>query len=284
MSAAMFFFILNDALVKHVSQSLPAGQLIFIRGLIAVVLVLAVARALGAPVRWAQIGHFSVASRALIDAFASLVYLISLFHMPIANATAINLASPLFITLLAVVFYKERVDAPRWAAIAVGFTGVLLIVQPRAEGFNAFALLCLFGALLHAGRDLLTRRIPSSTPSIIITLSSAVAVCLLAGLLSAYQGWRAFDASTVATLALAAALLGGGYYCIIQASRQGEFSVVAPFRYTGLLCALVIGYWVWGDVPNTLAWGGIGLLIGAGLFMLRRERGRPAVKTEVAAR
>jgi len=274
MSAAMACFIGNDSLVKYASQSMPTAQLIFVRGLMATMLVLAVARALGATRRIGDALQRPVLVRAAVDALATVLYLASLFNLPIANATAINLATPLFITLLAVIFLRENVGWRRWAAIGVGFTGVLMVIQPRAEGFNAFSLLCLAATACHAVRDLLTRRIPPGIPSILITLTTAVAVTMLAGSLSLVEGWRPFGLFELGLLALASMFLAGGYYAIIDAMRHGEVSLVAPFRYTGLLWALLLGFLIWGDAPNALAWGGISLLVGSGLYVLHRERVR----------
>lgn len=274
MTGAMAAFIVNDALVKYASQSMPTAQLICVRGVMASLLVLAVAHALGATARIGAIAQGAVALRAGVDAVATMLYLVSLFHLPIANATAINLASPLFITAFAVLFMSERVGWRRWLAIMVGFGGVLLVIQPRAEGFNVFALVCLLATVFHAARDLLTRRIDAGVPSILVTLATAVAVTLLSGVLSVFEGWRAFGLFELALLALASVFLAGGYYLIIDGMRHGEVSLVAPFRYTGLLWALGIGFIVWRDVPNTLAWAGIALLIGSGLYVLHRERVR----------
>jgi drug/metabolite transporter (DMT)-like permease len=274
MVLAMVSFIFNDAIVKYVSESLPAGQLIVIRGLMACALVLLVARFLGVKVKLAEIGERWVMIRAALEAIASFFYLYALFNIPLPNATAINLSSPLFIAILAMIFYKERVDAYRWLLIAIGFLGVILVIQPRASSFNAFALLTLLSTAMYAGRDLLTRKIPPGIPVIVVTLSTAIAVTALAGVVMTFQGWQPFSARQLGLLALAAACLAAGYFFMIQASRQGEFSVVAPFRYTGLLGALVLGYLVWGYVPNTLAWMGIALLVLAGALMLYREHRR----------
>ena len=146
--------------------------------------------------------------------------------------------------------------------------------QPSAQGFNVYSLVCLMATLGHAIRDLLTRRIAPGTPSILITLSTAATVTLLAGTLSMLEGWRAFGLQQLGALALAAMFLAAGYYWIIDAMRHGEVSVVSPFRYAGLLWALILGWLIWGDIPNLLAWAGIGLLIGSGLYMLHRERVR----------
>ena len=272
MSAAMALFIANDALVKYASQTMPAAQLICVRGMLSIVLVLAVAHAMGATPKLRTMLGRRVVVRAFVDAGATMLYLTSLFHLPIANATAINLASPLFMILYAVLFMGDRVGLARWLAIMAGFGGVLLVIQPRADGFTGWALVCLLGTLFHAARDLMTRRIGVEVPSILITLSTSIAVTLVAGAVSLLEGWRAFGWFELALLAGASVFLSGGYFLIITSMRHGEMSLVAPFRYSGLLFALVLGYAVWGDVPNVVAWSGIALLIGSGLYLLASER------------
>ena len=268
MAAAMASFVVNDTLVKYVSQSLPSSQLIFLRGVFATALLLAVVQAMGATPQIPRLLDRRVLLRALMDAVATLVYLVSLFHLPLANATAINMATPLFITLLVVITFGERVRPARWLAIAIGFSGVLLVVQPSGAAFNAYALLCLCGTVLNACRDLVTRTLDRSIPSIVVTLSTALAVTLLAGAWSLVQDWQPASWQQLGLLATASVFLSGGYYLLTISMRSGEMSLIAPFRYAGLLFAVVLGYLVWGDVPNALAWGGIALLVGAGLFVL----------------
>jgi drug/metabolite transporter (DMT)-like permease len=277
MVAAMASFILNDALVKYTNQTLPAAQLIFIRGLMACVVVLLAARAMGALPHLRELRQLAqrwVVVRACADAMATMIYLTAMFNMPLANATAINLAGPLFITLFAACFMGEQVRASRRMAIGLGFLGVLLVIQPKADGFNSYALLCLLGTVFHATRDLLTRRIPVGVPVILITLATTLSIVLLSGAVSLVQGWRPFGWRELGMLAVASVLLSSGYYLLVYAMRQGEISLVTPFRYSTLLFAVLIGFAVWGDVPNTLAWCGIALLVGSGLFILQRESAR----------
>jgi drug/metabolite transporter (DMT)-like permease len=274
MAGGMACFVANDAVVKFVSQSLPAAQLIFLRGLFATLLLLAIAHAMGAMARMGALLERRVIVRALFDVFATVTYLTSLFHLPIGNATAINMATPLFITLFAVLALGEQVGPGRWLAIATGFTGVLLVVQPSGAAFNAYALLCLGGTLLHASRDLMTRTIDRGIPSILITLSTAFAVMLLAGVWALFSDWQSVATWQLALLALASVFLSGGYFLLTVSMRGGEMSLIAPFRYTGLLFALFLGYLVWGDVPNSVAWAGIALLVAAGLYVLHSERTR----------
>jgi len=272
MIGAMACFIVNDALVKYASQTMPATQLIFARGVMASLLVLAVAQAMGATRRIREIARGWVAVRAIVDAIATMLFLVSLFHLPLANATAINMVSPLFITVLAAVFLGERLGPPRWVAIGVGFLGVLLIIQPRAEGFNVYALVCLFSTLLLSVRDLVTRRVHAGVPSILITLSNTVTVTLLAGGLSLFEGWRPFSAFETGLLAVAAVFLATAYYLIVISTRRGDLSLTAPFRYTALLFATLAGFAIWGDIPNLLAWCGIALVIASGIYVLRVSR------------
>ncbi|MGD9944971.1 MAG: DMT family transporter [Burkholderiaceae bacterium] len=286
LSGAMACYIANDALVKYASSGLAVGQMVFLRGLMATLLVLVIAHAMGTFGQMREAWQPRVIVRSLLDALGTCCYLWSLMHLPLPNAVAIGLAAPLFLVVFAVILLRERVDASRWLAIAVGFTGVLLIIQPSATGFNLFALVCLLGVLFHALRDLLTRTIQVAVPAIIIMLTGSVMITLFAGAVSIVQGWQPLTALAAGLLALAAVFLSVGGILVIAAMRNGELSVVAPFRYSGLLFALILGYLIWGDVPNVLAWCGIVLLIGAGLYILHRERARserPAPSSDAAA-
>jgi drug/metabolite transporter (DMT)-like permease len=190
MAMAMVCLVTNDALMKLQGQSMPVAQMVFLRGAMATLMVLAVARAMGAPTRLRLLASRPVAQRALADAMGTLLYLGALMHLPLGNATAINLSAPLLMALFAVLFLREQPELQRWLAIAAGFCGVLLVVQPRADGFNAWALVCFAGTVFQAGRELLTRRIDATVPSITITLASVACVTLLAAAISAWSGWQ----------------------------------------------------------------------------------------------
>ena len=270
MVLAMAAFTLNDTLVKLASETMPTGQLIFLRGVLATLFVLVAVRLGGATLQPRRLVTGWVALRAVIDAFATLVFLVSLFHLPLATATAINMATPLVIAAMAAWWLGERVPLARWLVIGVGFAGVLLVIQPGPQGFNAWAWLCLAGTLLTAARDTITRRIPPDMPSIGITLATAAAVTLLALGVMVFEGWQPMTWREWALLTAAAAFRAAGYQLIIRSTRSGDLTAVAPFRYVCLLMAVVLGWALWGHVPNALAWAGIALVIGAGLVLLRQ--------------
>jgi len=272
MVVSLACFVINDALIKALGSDIPLWQTIFVRGVFSSIWIAIALRLTSVSVQ--PRAHFRppVIIRGMIDCLATFTYLLSLLHMPLGDAIAINMASPLMVTTLAVLVLRERVDGLRWVAILVGFGGVLLLVQPSGDGLNVYALLCLFATLMHSIRDLVTRRIAHGVPSLVITLATALTITVVSGAFCLNASWHPLDLRAILLLAAASLFLTGGYFFVIRSTRIGELSVVAPFRYSGLPIALVIGWVVWGDLPNLTGWTGIALLIGAGLYLLHRER------------
>ena len=269
----MLSFVLNDSLTKFVSASIAAPQLIFLRGLLAslglLILALTVTKLPPWRETWCHISHKWVFIRSFLDGMASLVYLSAMFHMPLANATAINMSTPLLIALLSALLLGQRVSGRHWGIIGAGFVGVLLVVQPQADGFNAWGWVALAGTLFHALRDLSVRFIPDQVPSILVTLGTAITATLMAGLWALWHPWQTVTGFEWGLMTAAAIFLSIGYFLLIKATRMADMTVIAPFRYMGLITAVVMGFVVWGDVPNALAWVGMALLAAAGIAMIR---------------
>ncbi len=272
MVLSMLLFIVNDSLIKVASESLPTGQIIVIRGVIASAIVLAIILATGAARHLPRVTNRIAVWRGLLDMIGSLLYLLALFHMPIGNATAVNMTSPLVLTAAAALFLKESVGWRRWSAVFAGFCGVLMVVQPRPDGFNYWALMAVAGVGFVVARDLITRRLGPEIPSLVIVLSASVIVTLGALVFSLFEGWQPVAWTEIALLTIAAAFIIGGYYLIVDAMRHGTLSIVGPFRYTALVWALLSGFLIWGDVPNLLSFLGILVIVGSGLYVLHRER------------
>jgi drug/metabolite transporter (DMT)-like permease len=198
----------------------------------------------------------------------SVIVVVSLHHLPLSFVSVVLFSSPLFVAALSARMLGERVYAYQWIAIAVGFCGVLLIVQPGTRGADWIALLALFGAFLNALRDAYTRRLSRTDTSISILFWSGVITCV-GGVFTVPFGWRSIDFGGGMWFLAAGFFNAAAQFMVIEAFRLGRAAVVAPFRYSGLLWAMLIGFLAWGEVPDR--WMAIGALIvvGAGLYMSR---------------
>lgn len=283
MVLGMASFVTNDTLIKLASVTTPTGQLVTIRNLLASVLIFGLIYLTGHASHMHRTINRVVIARSCLDIVATILYLLALFHMPIGNVTAINMASPLAMTAAAAIFLQAPVGWRRWTAVAVGFVGVMLIVQPDAEGFNAYALLAIASVVFIVARDLTTRQIDQSIPSLVVTLTNAILVMIGALALSAFEGWVAIGWREYLLLATAAIFLICGYLLIVDAFRHGDLATVGPFRYTALIWALLFGFLVWGDLPNLLAQLGIVIVVASGLYVLHRERLRARAEATKAA-
>jgi drug/metabolite transporter (DMT)-like permease len=276
MMASTAGFVANDTLMKAVSTQLHLGQALLVRGLCASGLLLLLV-VLQKAARYRPDGATAgrMALRVLCEVAGTLTFLSALFRMPMANATAIFMVTPLAVTLGASLFLGESVSWRRWIAIAVGFFGVLLIVRPGSTGFNVHSLLVLAAVTFAVARDLLTRRFQLTVPSSVVALTTAVAVAGTGGLLTLYAGWRPLDASIVLALAAAAVGLVVGYLFIVMAMRVGDVGFVSPFRYSVLVWALVLGFLVFDEFPAPPTLAGCVIVVGAGILTLRQGRRQP---------
>lgn len=281
MSAAMSVFMVNDTLIKIASETMPASQVIGVRGVMASIWIGAVLLAT-TPVRELRwLAEPRLLGRCALDIVGTFTYLLALFALPIATATAINMSTPIFITVMAVLWLGESVGWRRWSAVAAGFLGVLLIVRPSPEGLNWWALLAFGATGLHAFRDIYTRRINPRVPSVVITFANALSVGLFGCAMAVIDDWRPMGWREWAMLGTASLFLAIGYHWVVLAMRAGEVSVIGAFRYSGLIWAVIVGWAIWGHIPDALTWAGMVLLVGAGLYIVHREhvRARAAAAT-----
>lgn len=282
MAVAMAGFTLNDSITKAVSSEMNFGQVMLVRGLFAIVLIAGFAfqqRAIR-PLRTLMMKP--VALRVFGEIGGTISFMAAITHLPLANTSAIFQALPLVITLGAALVLGEPVGWRRWSAIVAGFIGVIIIVRPGIDGFNQFALLALVSVAFCAIRDLATRQIPAQIPSLFITSVTTVIIAATgAAILVPLGGWTPVSGRALGLLALAAVLLLIGYQCVIMALRTGDISAVAPFRYTALLWAMLLGYLVFGDRPDAMMVTGASIIVLSGLYAFYRERmrARPVAAT-----
>jgi drug/metabolite transporter (DMT)-like permease len=261
---------LNDTVTKWLTESYPATQVWCLRTVFVLIPILAVAAHRGA---WRQLRVVSWGGqtlRAALFVSTTLLIVLSLEALPLPDVMAIVLASPLFVAALSMRILGERVSAERWAMVAVGFVGVVLIVRPTGA-FHWIALVPVAASLSSALRDMVTRRVSRTETSLAILFYSSIAVIVIGLATAPLFEWRAVSASAWALLALNGALNGGAHFLMIESLRLGEAATVVPFKYSGLLWGLLLGFLVWRYIPDTWMLVGAALVAGSGLYLLRLE-------------
>jgi drug/metabolite transporter (DMT)-like permease len=270
MVGAVACFTTTDVLMKTATQTLPVSQVLAIRGLIAASIILTLLGMNGGMRHFRALAQKRVLQRTLFETSMILCYVTALSMAPFANVFSVLQSAPIIVTAF-VAFRGESVGLSRWAAVLAGFVGVALIVRPSLEGVDVAMGLALLAAFLVAARDLTTRTIPAWVPSPMVTLATTLGSTGAGLALAPFEHWRMPDMANWGILLGAAITVALGNYAIIQAYRHAEASVVSPFRYIGVPIAILFGFMVWGHVPDALAFAGIALVVGAGLYTMQRE-------------
>lgn len=277
MTVSMAAFSSNDAVSKFVSSWINMGQLMMVRGIFALILIVALAhiqRELHSPRR---LLHRMVGVRVVGEIGATIFFLLALANMPLANASALFQALPLAITMGAALFLGEKVGWRRWSAIAVGFIGVIVILRPGPDGFSVYSLMVLLAVLFSALRDLSTRMVPADVPPVLMSTLTTIAVTITGAILIVpLGGWVEPTVQNTGPLLVSAVLVLIGYQFVIKAMRVGEISIIAPFRYTNLIFAIVFGIVIFGELPDIYMIVGSLIVVGSGLYTLYREKKRGA--------
>lgn len=279
MLGATVMFSSTSAAAKWLVADYPPGEVLFVRQTMSLlVCALIVLPVTGLAVfRTARLRHHSV--RSGIQGTAQLCLLIAFTVMPLASAMAINFSSPLFATLLSAIFLREAVGLARAAALAAGFTGVLIITEPGGGTFQIAALFALANAVMYGSIATVVRGMSAteSTETLImyqmVLLTAMFAPLLLFGFVMPTPG----DAA----LMLGSGVVNGiGQYLWTRAITLAPTSAVTPFYYFSLVWAMILGFAVWGDVPTAALLAGSTIVVGSGLFLLWRE----SAKTPGAAK
>jgi drug/metabolite transporter (DMT)-like permease len=275
MLAAMVLFIVNDTLMKLARDTYPTGQAIVLRTSFAILINIGLVLAAREAQRLGAALNPRVLLRGLFEALGVLAFMWALGLMPIGNLTAITMASPLLLVVLAMLLRIERVGWRRTLALLVGFIGVLFIVRPGATSFNGAALIAVLCAFLTAGRDLSTRFIGDNIPSSVVSLTTTVLTGIVALAFGLSEEWQPVWRAEIGYIACAAVLALFGTFCIIGAFRRADIGVISLYRYSIVVFSTAMGYMIWGDVPDVFAVIGIALIVGSGLYTMHRQRVRP---------
>jgi drug/metabolite transporter (DMT)-like permease len=268
--AAMTAMTLMDAAAKWLGAGYPITEVVFLRNLFAIPPIAAMV--------WYGGGLPSLRTRrlpglALCAAFglgASFSFFTGLRYMPLAEAISIAFAAPLFVTALSVPILKERVGPRRWAAVIVGFLGVLIITRPGGDVLRIEALLILAAALSYALFLLVTRHLArSESTSALIFYTNGISLGVAALLLP--FGWRTPTGEDL-IIFMAMGLVGGcGSYFIAVAYRNAPAAVLAPFDYSTLIVGTALGWLIWRELPDAFVWLGAAIVIACGLYIIHRE-------------
>jgi drug/metabolite transporter (DMT)-like permease len=272
MVAAMAGFAIEDVLIKQLTGAMPIGQVIVLIGGCGGLVFSLAASLGGSSVFVREALSRPVVLRNLCEAVGSVAFIMAIALTPLSSASAILQATPLAITLGAALLLGEQVGWRRWTAIGIGFTGVLLVIQPGMSGFAPASLFAVAAVLLLGLRDLSIRSVPPQVGS--IQLAAWGFFALVPGGIITLIVLDAMPVMLSASelLRLAATVVTGclGYYALIAATRTGEVSAVVPFRYTRLVFALVLAYVVFGERPDALMLTGTALIVGTGLYTIWR--------------
>ncbi|HCY99448.1 MAG: hypothetical protein A3D16_19305 [Rhodobacterales bacterium RIFCSPHIGHO2_02_FULL_62_130] len=283
MNLSMFAFTVNDTFMKAVTQTLPLYQTIALRGLIAVLGLLLVARLTRSFTLALPRQAFGlIALRSMADVAATILFLTALMHMPLANLSAVMQATPLAVTLGAALYYKDKVGWRRMTAILIGFAGVMIILRPGSDGFDVWSVMGLASVLAVVVRDLAVRPLPRDVPSIMVALGAGVAVTLMGLVGVLFQGWHPVSPLHFAQIIGAGVMLTIGYICAVTAMRVGDVGFVAPFRYMSLMWAILLGWVAFGSLPDLWAVVGALIVVATGIYTLWRERKRRLESTAKA--
>lgn len=280
MVIAMGVFIGSDSCMKLALSDAPLFQLALMRGVVAVSMCLFLMVMLGQARDLHLMFNPWLIARGLLEVVANFSFTFAVYHMAIADLTAIAQTCPLMVLLGAWLIYGERLGMWRMALVAVGIIGALLVAQPGSGAASPYAILGFITAIAAAVRDLITRKVPQEIPALVVAFTVLVILMLAGG-----AGMLAFETPVMpSTRSMVLMLLGGGlltagHFLIFVAYRIGPARTVAPFMYTLTIWAVLSGIIVFNDIPNAIAIMGMGLVVLAGLLIIaldgREQRAMP---------
>jgi drug/metabolite transporter (DMT)-like permease len=272
MVAATALFTCGDAAMKLISASLPTGETVFLRGVSTVTIVTVAAFWTGAIYRLRDAFVRVMGWRCLGDVGSAIFFQGALARMPFADLMGILQMTPLSLTAASALFLGEHVGWRRWTAIAIGFAGALLVIKPGSNAFNAWALLGVLSVLCGTLRDVSTRRLDVALSPLLIMMLSQIVVSSAALACWTFETWKVPNPGEFTAIMFASVFSLVGHLCVIYSLRSGEIGAVAPFRYAGIVWAILLGFLIWNQLPDAVTLTGIFILASAGLYTFYREQ------------
>lgn len=273
MMLAMLGFSAEDAFIKTITQTVPLGQVLIYMGAAGGFLFAILANRAGYCIWSRAFFHPMILFRNAGEVVGTSAFVTALTLIPLAMASALLQANPIFVALGAILFFGERVGWRRWLAIGAGLAGVLIILRPWSAGFEPEAIIAIVAALGLSVRDLGSRHQPRSVhPLQTSTWGFLLLVPIGAVMLSVSGGTVRLNGTEAALIAGAVALAMIGYHALTLAMQAGEVGFVTPFRYVRLVFGITMGWALFGERPDGWMLTGAAIVVGAGLYTLIRER------------
>ncbi|MFT5730843.1 MAG: drug/metabolite transporter (DMT)-like permease [Desulforhopalus sp.] len=272
---AMAAFAVEDMFVKAAAKTLPVGEILILFGLGGTLIYILLTLLQGDGILHRKILSKVIIIRAISESAGRLFYTLAIALTPLSSASAILQATPLIVVMGAAIFFGEKVGWQRWTAIGIGLIGVMMILRPGLEGFEAASLFALLGTLGFAGRDLATRAAPLVLSNMQLGIYGFFILIPTGAVLVPFTGGLVLPDSKTSLEVLGVILFGvTAYYFLTCAMRTGEVSVVTPFRYTRLVFALIIGLIVFSERPDFMTLLGSAIVVLSGIFSLLKSRNR----------
>ena len=274
MVAAMAAFAVEDALIKALSMVLPTGQVMLVFSAGGALAFAGLMKARGLAILSADLLDWRVVLRAACEFVGGLSFILAFTLGDLSTASAILQATPLAVVAGAALLLGERVGWRRWSAVGIGFLGVMIVIRPGMAGFDPVSLLAVVSFVALAVRDLLTRRMPLSVSSLLLSTSAYAAMVPGALLVLLLQqrpmawpdGWEWIGLIAMVPMGMLA------YVLILGATRIGEISVIAPFRFSRIVFALILAAIFFGERPDAWTYIGAGIIVASSGYAIWRER------------
>ena len=273
MMMSMACFAVEDTFIKLLSARLPATQILFSIGFGGALITLVLAIVLNVNLADKILLNKHVISRTIADLFGALSFTSAMVLIPMSLLASILQATPLFVTLGAAILLGEKVGWRRWSAIFIGFLGVIIILQPGYGSFQLASLLGLAAVLCLALRDVVTRDMATEIPTLTVTFYACIAMGSAGFIAYPFFGPPIMPTTYEAIILICAAIIGlTGYFLLVLATRKGDVSVIAPFRYSRLLFSLGLASLILGEkLTLPILFGGL-LVVSSGIYTFGRER------------
>ena len=269
MIIAMAGFAIEDAIIKQLSNSMPISEILILIGIGGLIIFSLAARHRTIRIFSAEIKNPRFLVRSLCELAAAISFVTAIVHGSLSISSAIIQATPLAVVIGGAFFLKQRVSRRSWMLVLTGFIGVMMVTQPGLEGFKPATLFAVAAVFFLAIRDIITRSISDSIPVVTISFWAFFA-SLFAGIITVpfFDSFQAPSSTDVLLLTTSVCTASLAYCAVVLATRSGEISVVAPFRYTRLLFALGLSVVFFNESINSLMIFGSALIAISGVMML----------------